>query len=230
MAISVLVLAAFVPVALAQPNIDSPAAASRAAKDPAFDRVVDDPKLPRVLLIGDSISIGYTIPVQKLLQGRANVHRAPENCGPTTNGLAKLKVWLGDGEWDAIHFNFGLHDLKLITAGQRRITPDDYEKNLREIVARLKLTGAKLIWANTTPVPGPARKLGRITEDVPIYNAAAQRVMEENQIPIDDLYGFALPQLDKIQRAENVHYTDEGYAALAGQVAASIEAVLPKKQ
>ena len=51
--------------------------------DPAFAPVTDDPKLPRVLLIGDSISIGYTIPVRKLLEGKANVHRIWENGGPT---------------------------------------------------------------------------------------------------------------------------------------------------
>src|SRR5512137_2492523 len=45
------------------------------ANEPAFAPVSDDPKLPRVLLIGDSISIGYTLPVRKLLAGKANVHR-----------------------------------------------------------------------------------------------------------------------------------------------------------
>jgi acyl-CoA thioesterase-1 len=126
-----------------------------------------------------------------------------------------------------IHFNFGLHDLKLITAGQRRIPVNKYETNLRQIVDRLKRTHAKLIWANTTPVPPPASKLGRITEDVPAYNAAAAKVMTENRIPIDDLYDLALPQLSKIQRPQNVHYTEEGYSVLAAQVAKSIESALP---
>src|SRR5689334_22631584 len=45
--------------------------------DPAFEPVKDDPKLPRVLLIGDSISINYTLPTRKLLAGKANVHRNP---------------------------------------------------------------------------------------------------------------------------------------------------------
>src|SRR5256885_24409 len=122
-------------------------------------------------------------------------------------------------DWDVIHFNFGLHDLKLITAGRRRIPVEAYETNLREIVGRLKRTKAKLIWANTTPVPPPAAKLARITEDVLIYNAAAEKVMKDNGIPIDNLYGVALPQLAKIQRPENVHYTEEGYSVLAVQVA-----------
>ena len=200
------------------------------AASPAFEQVVDDPKLPRVLIVGDSISIGYTPSVRELLKGKANVHRIPENGGPTTNGLAKLPAWLGKGKWDVIHFNFGLHDLKLITAGQRRIDLAAYEQNLEEIVTRLKATGATLIWANTTPVPGPAEKLGRITEDAPAYNAAAKRVMEKHQVAINDLYNLALPQLTKIQRPENVHFTDAGYQVLGRQVAAAIEGALSKAQ
>src|SRR5690606_25554132 len=76
----------------------------------AWDFVQDDPKLPRVLLIGDSVSRGYTQQVRKALAGKVNVHRAPENCGPTANGLKKIEIWLGDGKWDLIHFNFGIHD------------------------------------------------------------------------------------------------------------------------
>jgi len=76
----------------------------------AWDFVQDDPKLPRVLLIGDSVSRGYTQAVRRALAGKANVHRAPANCGPTATGLKKMDVWLGDGKWDVIHFNFGIHD------------------------------------------------------------------------------------------------------------------------
>ena len=55
----------------------------------------DEPGLPRVLLIGDSVCRGYTLAVRKALAGKANVHRAPENCGPTANGIKKLDIWLG---------------------------------------------------------------------------------------------------------------------------------------
>jgi len=199
-------------------------------KDPAFDQVKDDPKLPRVLLIGDSISIGYTIPVQKLLKGRVNVHRIPDNGGPTTNGLAKLPQWLGKGRWDVIHFNWGLHDLKIMADDQRQVPPEAYEKNLRELVLQLKATGAALIWATTTPVPAGKLSPPRNADDVPAYNAIARKIMDENQIAIDDLYSFALPQLSKIQRPMNVHFTPEGSTALAGQVATSIESVLSNKK
>ena len=82
--------------------------------DPSYHAPPDVPGLPRVLLLGDSISIGYTLPVRERLRGIANVHRPAENCGPTKLGLAHLDQWIGSGHWDLIHFNFGLHDLKYI--------------------------------------------------------------------------------------------------------------------
>ena len=77
-----------------------------------FAPIKDDPKLPRVLLVGDSISIGYTLPTRDFLKGKANLHRIPTNGGPTTRGLANIDAWLGKSKWDIIHFNWGLHDLK----------------------------------------------------------------------------------------------------------------------
>ena len=66
-----------------------------AKANPVMQPIEDDPALPRVLLIGDSISIGYTLPVRKLLEGKANVHRPLTNCGPTTRGLEQIDAWLG---------------------------------------------------------------------------------------------------------------------------------------
>lgn len=190
--------------------------------------VPDKPGLPRVLLIGDSISIGYTLPVRKLLDGKANLHRIPANGGPTTRGLAGLDKWLGTGHWDVIHFNFGLHDLKFMDTGHQQVSLADYRANLEKIAGRLEKTGAKLIFATTTPVPyADSLSPKRIPEDVVEYNRVALEVMSGHGIPIDDLYGFALPRLAKIQRPANVHYTGAGYETLAHQVAGSIESVLP---
>ena len=151
---------------------------STAAANPAMHPIQDVPGLPRVLLIGDSISIGYTLPVRERLAGKANVHRIPENGGPTTNGLARLDAWLGTQRWDVIHFNWGLHDLKLMGDGQHQVSLPDYERNLDQLVQRLKQTGARLVWASTTPVPEGKLKTPRRPEDVPSYNAAARKVME----------------------------------------------------
>lgn len=190
----------------------------------AFAKVTDDPVLKRVLIIGDSISIGYTDPVRKRLEGKANLHRIQTNGGPTTNGVKSLKKWLGHAKWDVIHFNFGLHDVKVMEDGKVQVTLEQYEKNLREIVKQLKATKAKLIWASTTPVAEgtPLRK----DSDVQAYNAVAKKIMEENDVAIDDLYEFALPKLQKIQLPQNVHFTDDGSAVLAEPVAASIQSAL----
>lgn len=193
--------------------------------DPALGTVKDDPKLPRVLLIGDSISIGYTLPTRKLLEGKANVHRIPENGGPTTNGLAKIKKWLGDSQWDVIHFNWGLHDIKM-DDGKHQVPVGEYEKNLRELVKTLKATRAKLIWATTTPVPDGNVNPVRRDEDVVSYNAVAKKLMDDNHVAINDLYAFARPRLKMIQQSVNVHFTVEGSAALAERVARAIEAAL----
>jgi hypothetical protein len=77
--------------------------------DPALVQVPEDPHLPRVLITGDSISLGYTLEVRKLLVGKANVQHPDVNCWSTEFGLAHLKQWLGEKHWDVISFNFGLH-------------------------------------------------------------------------------------------------------------------------
>lgn len=177
---------------------------------------------PKVLIIGDSISIGYTPPLAQLLQGKADVLHHEGNAAHTGNGLEKLDSWLGTTKWDLIHFNFGLHDLKIMDSGVQQIPLAQYEANLTEIVKKLKKTGAKLVFATTTPVPEGKVSPPRNPADVPAYNAAALRIMQRYGIPIDDLYNFALPRLAEIQTPVNVHYTKPGYAALAGQAAKSI--------
>ena len=173
------------------------------------------------MLIGDSISIGYTLATRKELAGKANVHRPATNCGDTNRGLEELDKWLGDGKWDVIHFNWGLHDLKRMDGTNHQVPIEQYEKNMTQLVKRFKKTGAKLIWCSTTPVPEGCSP-PRSNEDVLAYNAAAKKIMEKNDVVIDDLYAFALKQLEKIQRPKNVHFSPEGSTVLAGQVAASI--------
>jgi lysophospholipase L1-like esterase len=199
----------------------------KAKPNPAMEPIKDVPGLPRVLLIGDSISIGYTLPTRKLLDGKANVHRVLENGGTTTNGLAKLKKWLGDGKWDVIHFNWGLHDLKMEDR-KHQVRIQQYEKNLHELVKQLKATNAKLIWATTTPVPEAKVSPPRRNVDVEVYNSVAKYLMESNGVAINDLYAFAAPQLEKIQIKANVHFTEAGSRALAERVAAAIEAALKR--
>jgi lysophospholipase L1-like esterase len=230
---SSLLLAACLVCLLTAPATAQEAKAKKKAPNPAYAAIEDTAGLPRVLLIGDSISIGYTLAVREELKGIANVHRPATNCGPTTRGVAEIDKWLGDGKWDLIHFNFGLHDLKFVDdqgknappdKGHVQVSAEDYQKNLESLVARMKKTGAKLIFATTTPVPEGAQ--ARIKGDEKKYNEIAVAVMKKNGVAIDDLHAFALPQLAEIQLPANVHFKPEGSKVLAKQVAAEVLKVL----
>lgn len=207
------------------------------APNPVLKPIEDQPGLARVLLIGDSISMGYTLAVREELKATANVHRPPTNCGPTTNGLKNIDKWLGEKRWDVIHFNWGLHDLKYqddkgalvsptAAGAHQQVPPEEYEKNLRELVARLKKTGAKLIWCSTTPVPEGAA--GRVPDDSIKYNAIAAKVMKEENVPINDLHAFAAERLKDIQQPANVHFSAAGSKVLASQVAKVINTALKR--
>lgn len=200
-----------------------------ARRHPSFVEITREPNLPDVLLIGDSISMGYTIPTRERLKGRANVHRPPRNCGPTSRGLAHLEEWLGTRRWDVIHFNWGLHDVKYVDSegkltdsgkGRHFTSVDQYKENLGKLVSRLKTTGAKLIWATTTPVPAGAKS--RKKGDAATYNAAAKEITSQPGITFNDLHAFALPRLEELQLPRDVHFTQEGSEALADQVARAI--------
>lgn len=189
-----------------------------AGRETAWDYVKDDPNLPRVLIIGDSISRGYTIPVRNALKGKVNLHRAPANCGKLSNGIKNLDVWLGDksNKWDVITFNFGIHD---------RSTPDtSYTNDLKRLVWKLQATGAKLIWVNTTPVPKGANEY--VEGNSERVNKLAETIMAEPSIPIVDLYSKvkAIPEEHKI--AYNCHFRDGGYEILGAEVASKIMSVL----
>jgi lysophospholipase L1-like esterase len=192
-----------------------------AGRSNAWDFVKIDPALPNVLLIGDSVSRGYTQAVRKALAGKANVHRAPANCGPTASGIKHIEAWLASAPtvetWDVIHFNFGIHD---------RNTPlADYTTRLDQLVERLKKTGARLIWASTTPIPDdPETKQQAVS--IVDRNAAAAAVMQSHGVAIDDLFGIITPHLAEVQPPKDVHFSGKGYDMLGAEVAESIEGQL----
>ena len=66
---------------------------------PTFVQVEDVPGLPRVLLIGDSISMQYTFPVRELLEGKANLHRPAGNCRSTRQTLEELDFQQPGRSW-----------------------------------------------------------------------------------------------------------------------------------
>ncbi len=227
-------------VCLMTPLISISAQEGAAARPDPMALIEDVPGLPRVLLIGDSISIGYTLAVRELLDGVANVHRPPTNCGPTLRGLAQLDDWLGEKLWDVIHFNFGLHDLKYIARdsdprhagklvavdeGEQMVPLKVYARNLERLTERLQETGAALVWCATTPVPVGAK--GRVPGHAATYNRAAATVMGRLGVPIHDLHAFADARLADIQQPANVHFSREGSRMLAESVVRHLLPQLP---
>ena len=92
-----------------------------------------DRSLPNVLLIGDSISLGYHAEAVKQLSGEANVFRPNTNCGPSTRGLAEIDKWIGDRKWDVIHWNHGLHDLKYLGPNGENLADPDADTSHQQV-------------------------------------------------------------------------------------------------
>lgn len=195
------------------------------------------PPTPRVLIIGDSISIGYTPYVQQALAGQAEVVHNLGNAQDSANGLKNLEAWLGDGKWDVISFNFGLWDLcyrrpgpvtqenRDKVNGSIAVPLDEYEKNLQAIATRLKATGAKVIFQSVTVVP--AKEPGRNSDDVERYNRAAANVMQRLDIPVNDLQSVTAALPNAMRESEtDVHYTESGYQRISRSVVKSIRAEL----
>ena len=201
--------------------------------EPAYANPSAVSGLPRVLLLGDSISIGYTLPVRELLANTATVHRPAANCGQTAYALQHLEEWLGTEAWDVIHFNFGLHDLKYLDQAGNYVGPDQgrlvapievYRRNLDALVTRLVATGATPVFATTTPVPAGAA--GRLAGSERSYNQCALEVMRARGVAVTDLWSIAAKRHSEILRPNDVHFTPAGYQELAALVAHGIKTVL----
>jgi len=190
-------------------------------------------KVKNVLIIGDSISIGYTPFVQKALAPGINVAHNPGNGGSTIRGVDSLEVWLDNKEWDMVLFNFGLHDLvhkdaqnKYDVTGKVSVTLDQYRANLEKIVAKLKETTAIIMFVTTTVVP--ENSAGRKVEDPALYNKVALEVMKKNGIQVIDLYTTSQTIHPQNSKPGNVHYSDAGYELLAAPLVKTIQQVLKK--
>jgi len=211
---------------------------------------LDDPKLPRYLFIGDSISGNYDKGLRAALSGKYNLHHPPANCGPTGNGRANILAWLGAFEqkgrhWDVISFNHGHWD-----AG--RTCKQDYQANLEYIISELKKTKAKLIWVTTCPVPtgypaagdavekedkgrkgiwAPGRTSGVMEK---FMNPWALEVMKKHpEITICDQWQFVKDHEKDIYKdwwkGKNVHFGGETADALGKLLAKHVLKVMEKK-
>lgn len=210
-----------------------------ANKGSAFEYVNPNRKLPNVLLYGDSISIGYTQTVRDVLAEKANVFRIFNNGESSDKFIPKMEKlkqtmfqpFLKGGwnfDWDVIHFNVGLHDLKYLAEGKLDKkngeivnSIKEYKTNLDKICIYLteEYPKATLIFATTTAVPKGAN--GRFVGDSIKYNKAAKEILAKYpSILINDLYGFTKPNSSKWSiNPGNVHYNNLGKTAQGKQVA-----------
>lgn len=187
----------------------------------------------RVLLLGDSIRMGYSPGpgyepfVRAALAGRAEVVGPETNCEDSGSIRSNLDRWLGDAPWRVIHFNCGLHDLKRDrSAGVCKTPLDRYRDNLRAICARLRRTEAELVWATTTPVIYErhlTKGFDRREEDVLAYNQVAQEVIREHGIQVNDLHAVALNAgVEGVLCQDGVHFIEAGTRLLAEAVTGTI--------
>nr|WP_299069451.1 SGNH/GDSL hydrolase family protein [uncultured Allomuricauda sp.] len=205
--------------------------------------------LPKVFIYGDSISIAYTEYVRASFEDKACVFRIYENGSSSNEFIKKMEAMrqamfqphLSQGwgfEWDVIHFNVGLHDLKYVVDGKldkqngtQVSSLETYEKNLRSIINYLKAKypKAKLVFATTTPVPEGER--GRNAGDAKRYNTIALKVMNDHKdILINDLYKFSIPVLEEFAVGPgNVHFKAEGSRLQGIEVARVISDVIGVK-
>ena len=189
--------------------------------------------MKKIILIGDSISMGYRGFVQCELHGIATCWGPDENGGTSRNVLAHLGDWVLTRPVDVIHLNCGLHDLKReFGAAQTQVPLEEYEDNVRLIFQRIQeQSAARLIWASTTPVNEERhhrlKGFDRCEADVAAFNAAALRVATELGVIVDDLFTFVEQAgRDELLGEDGVHFKPEGYRLLGAAVSQSVKAAL----
>lgn len=200
----------------------------------------DGEALPTVILLGDSIRMGYQEKVAAELDGKAKVWSPKENGQHTFYTLEKLEEWIGGRDPAIVHINVGLHDLFISSkTNAPRHTLEVYSENLRKIFVKLKqLTDAEIIFALTTPVDEARqassetyKRVVRRNPDIVTYNRRAVDVAGEFGIRIGDVHSTAIEAgIDKTIRDDGVHLSSFGIELVSKQVVNNILFVLEKSK
>lgn len=173
----------------------------------------DKNDLPRILLVGDSITQGYQSVVRNLCKGIAYVDYITTSFfsdSPIYNVFLSefIKTY---GKYSLIHFNQGLHGYHM--------NRDDYEKNILSTILLLEKE-SKLIVANTTNVYEAGLKAPSQTWSDKIIerNNVVENICNERKITLDDLYSVSkeIPMTNRSN--DGFHYTSEGYYILGKKV------------
>jgi hypothetical protein len=184
----------------------------------------NETNLPRVLLIGDSITRAYYPEVENNLAGKAYVGRLSSSAFISDPILLKqIELMLSEYKFDVVHFNNGMHGWQH--------SEKEYEQAFPKFLETIKkyAPDAKLIWANTTPLKvspnlPPDNQTQATDERIAARNGIALKFVQATGIRVDDLY---TPMRGRAElHSDNVHFNDQGIAIQAAQVAAQIEPLL----
>ena len=184
----------------------------------------DETNLPRVLLIGDSISRDYYPGVEKRLAGRAYVARLSTSAFVSDPALLQeIKMVLCEYQFDVIHFNNGMHGWQHSEMEYQKAFPR-FLKTIQEYAPH-----AKLIWATTTPLKvspklPPDNQTQATDERIAARNAIALALVQVHGIPVDDLNALARGHPE--YHSDNVHFDSQGIELEAAQVAGQIGPLL----
>ena len=191
---------------------------------------------PQILLLGDSIRLGYCQIVKELLKDEYEVIFPETNCRCTHFTLESLEFWASLCDRDriaAVHFNNGQWDAARFGGAEEEplTSLPVYSHNIERIASRLKkyFPDALIAYATTTPMnPGDAPcGSPRTTDEIREYNRIGTEVMDKMGIPVDDLFAVSEP-LSSEYFADCVHFNEEGYRILGETVAEFLRTHLNK--
>lgn len=169
-------------------------------------------KMKNLLLIGDSIRVGYDKSVKKTLEGRANVIFPQENCRFAAYLLRHFHEYFEDikGEdIDVIHWNAGLWDCLRLFGEEPQTPPEVYAYYIERICIRIKkiCPNAHVIFATSTKVISEKmnENFKRYNEDIEKYNEIAVQIAKKYGFEINDLYALS-ETLPEDAHSDPVHY------------------------
>ena len=182
--------------------------------------------MKKVILIGDSIRMGYDKYVKEALAGTAEVYYPDDNNQYAENLLRFAHEWIeksGFGaDVDLIHWNAGLWDCLELFGDEPLSTIDYYKNAIGRIYKRLRMIcpNAKIVFATSTSVNEAIAKPEFMRHNATIdkYNKAALEVLSGTDTVINDLWSLSCTFPDSY-RSDWVHfYTPEGTEHIGGRV------------
>ena len=189
-----------------------------------YPATITAPKIPRVLLVGDSILNCYRGFVIKALDGKAAVDIWLNPYCQSEKYNQVLAEVLDKGPYDVVHINVGLHGYQ-----EGRIKEGTFGPLTQKFIEilRLKNPKTKIIWANTTPVTGkgkPGELDPAINSIILQHNQMAAKVMADMNVPVNDFYGLLVNHLD-LAKGDQFHWTAPAYKILGD---AAVDSILPQ--